>query len=102
MTLVDKVGRANDLTIDYADQRLYWTDLDTNMIESSDMRGEGRPGACWAGGLGLRRWDVPGQGAGCPSAPAASSPLACESQAPPRSSLLLPGLVPLHPLVLLL
>lgn len=34
MTLVDKVGRANDLTIDYADQRLYWTDLDTNMIES--------------------------------------------------------------------
>lgn len=42
MTLVDKVGRANDLTIDYADQRLYWTDLDTNMIESSNMLGEGR------------------------------------------------------------
>lgn len=41
MTLVDKVGRANDLTIDYADQRLYWTDLDTNMIESSNMLGEG-------------------------------------------------------------
>lgn len=40
MTLVDKVGRANDLTIDYADQRLYWTDLDTNMIESSNMLGE--------------------------------------------------------------
>ncbi|XP_027714286.1 low-density lipoprotein receptor-related protein 5-like, partial [Vombatus ursinus] len=37
ITLVDKVGRANDLTIDYADQRLYWTDLDTNMIESSNM-----------------------------------------------------------------
>ncbi|XP_012580569.1 PREDICTED: low-density lipoprotein receptor-related protein 5 [Condylura cristata] len=37
VTLVDKVGRANDLTIDYADQRLYWTDLDTNMIESSNM-----------------------------------------------------------------
>lgn len=42
VTLVDKVGRANDLTIDYADQRLYWTDLDTNMIESSNMLGEGR------------------------------------------------------------
>lgn len=48
MTLVDKVGRANDLTIDYADQRLYWTDLDTNMIESSNMLGEGRAGACWS------------------------------------------------------
>ncbi|KAL4830050.1 hypothetical protein H8958_013925 [Nasalis larvatus] len=42
MTLVDKVGRANDLTIDYADQRLYWTDLDTNMIESSNMLGQER------------------------------------------------------------
>uniref|UniRef100_A0A8C9P8W0 Low-density lipoprotein receptor-related protein 5 n=1 Tax=Spermophilus dauricus TaxID=99837 RepID=A0A8C9P8W0_SPEDA len=42
MTLVDKVGRANDLTIDYADQRLYWTDLDTNMIESSNMLGQDR------------------------------------------------------------
>lgn len=39
ITLVDKVGRANDLTIDYADQRLYWTDLDTSMIESSNMLG---------------------------------------------------------------
>lgn len=48
MTLVDKVGRANDLTIDYADQRLYWTDLDTNMIESSNMLGEG----WWALGAG--------------------------------------------------
>ncbi|XP_068117072.1 low-density lipoprotein receptor-related protein 5 [Hyperolius riggenbachi] len=42
ITLVDKLGRANDLTIDYADQRLYWTDLDTNMIQSSDMLGENR------------------------------------------------------------
>lgn len=50
MTLVDKVGRANDLTIDYADQRLYWTDLDTNMIESSNMLGEGRRG--WRASLG--------------------------------------------------
>ncbi|XP_066506010.1 low-density lipoprotein receptor-related protein 5 isoform X2 [Hoplias malabaricus] len=39
ITLVDKVGRANGLTIDYADQRLYWTDLDTCMIESTNMQG---------------------------------------------------------------
>lgn len=54
MTLVDKVGRANDLTIDYADQRLYWTDLDTNMIESSNMLGESRwvlPGGGTPGGV---------------------------------------------------
>ncbi|XP_048829271.1 LOW QUALITY PROTEIN: low-density lipoprotein receptor-related protein 5 [Brienomyrus brachyistius] len=42
VTLVDKVGRANGLTIDYADQRLYWTDLDTCMIESSNMLGQQR------------------------------------------------------------
>ncbi|KAG5273414.1 hypothetical protein AALO_G00151070 [Alosa alosa] len=42
VTLVDKVGRANGLTIDYIDQRLYWTDLDTCMIESSNMLGEDR------------------------------------------------------------
>ncbi|XP_020639840.3 low-density lipoprotein receptor-related protein 5 [Pogona vitticeps] len=42
ITLVDKVGRANDLTIDYEDQRLYWTDLDTSMIESSNMLGQER------------------------------------------------------------
>ncbi|TTJ07848.1 Low-density lipoprotein receptor-related protein 5 [Bagarius yarrelli] len=39
ITLVDKVGRANGLTIDYMDQRLYWTDLDTCMIESTNMQG---------------------------------------------------------------
>lgn len=39
ITLVDKVGRANGLTIDYVDQRLYWTDLDTCMIESTNMQG---------------------------------------------------------------
>lgn len=38
-TLVDKVGRANGLTIDYAEHRLYWTDLDTCMIESTNMQG---------------------------------------------------------------
>ncbi|XP_018608191.1 low-density lipoprotein receptor-related protein 5-like isoform X1 [Scleropages formosus] len=41
-TLVDKVGRANGLTIDHMDQRMYWTDLDTCMIESSDMLGQQR------------------------------------------------------------
>lgn len=38
-TLVDKVGRANGLTIDYVAHRLYWTDLDTCMIESTNMQG---------------------------------------------------------------
>ncbi|KAF7248252.1 Low-density lipoprotein receptor-related protein 6 [Varanus komodoensis] len=38
-TLVPNVGRANGLTIDYAKRRLYWTDLDTNLIESSNMLG---------------------------------------------------------------
>ncbi|KAL4613478.1 low-density lipoprotein receptor-related protein 5-like isoform X1 [Arapaima gigas] len=42
VTLVDKVGRANGLTIDHVDQRMYWTDLDTCMIESSDMLGQQR------------------------------------------------------------
>ena len=38
-TLVADVGRANGLTIDYAERRLYWTDLDTTLIESSNMLG---------------------------------------------------------------
>lgn len=67
MTLVDKVGRANDLTIDYADQRLYWTDLDTNMIESSNMLGESRA-------------------QGHPSAPSALRSLARESSGPTRGA----------------
>lgn len=41
LTLVADVGRANGLTIDYAERRLYWTDLDTTLIESSDMLGNG-------------------------------------------------------------
>ncbi|XP_062917915.1 low-density lipoprotein receptor-related protein 5-like isoform X1 [Mobula hypostoma] len=40
--LVDRVGRANGLTIDYVEKRLYWTDLDTSMIESSNMLGQQR------------------------------------------------------------
>lgn len=39
-TLVPNVGRANGLTIDYVKRRLYWTDLDTNLIESSNMLGK--------------------------------------------------------------
>ncbi|GFU58759.1 low-density lipoprotein receptor-related protein 5 [Nephila pilipes] len=35
--LIGKVGRANALTIDYIDQRLYWIDLDSKKIESSDL-----------------------------------------------------------------
>lgn len=42
ITLVPNVGRANGLTIDYAERRLYWTDLDTTLIESSNMLGESR------------------------------------------------------------
>lgn len=41
-TLVADVGRANGLTIDYAERRLYWTDLDTTLIESSNMLGNHR------------------------------------------------------------
>lgn len=40
VTLVADVGRANGLTIDYSERRLYWTDLDTTLIESSNMLGE--------------------------------------------------------------
>lgn len=40
VTLVADVGRANGLTIDYSERRLYWTDLDTTLIESSNMFGE--------------------------------------------------------------
>lgn len=40
ITLVPNVGRANGLTIDYAERRLYWTDLDTTLIESSNMLGK--------------------------------------------------------------
>lgn len=48
ITLVADVGRANGLTIDYAERRLYWTDLDTTLIESSNMLGKfERGGALW-------------------------------------------------------
>ncbi len=37
--IMRNVGRANGLTIDFADQRLFWTDLDANLIESADLTG---------------------------------------------------------------
>lgn len=37
-----ELGRAHSLTIDYADQRLYWVDLDGNEIVSSNMTGGDR------------------------------------------------------------
>jgi len=40
MVVVPELGRANGLTIDYLERRLYWTDLDTNLIESADLLGK--------------------------------------------------------------
>lgn len=40
--IVPKVGRANGLTIDYVQHRLYWTELGQHVIESSDLEGKGR------------------------------------------------------------
>ena len=37
--IMRNVGRANGLTIDFGDSRLYWTDLDANIIESADLTG---------------------------------------------------------------
>ena len=39
VVIMQNVGRANGLTIDFADSRLYWTDLDSNIIESADLTG---------------------------------------------------------------
>lgn len=38
--LITKMGRAQDLTIDYLERRLYWTNEDGHSIKSSDMLGE--------------------------------------------------------------
>ena len=38
--LINNLGRAQDLTIDYVDRRLYWTDIDNRNIQSSDMLGK--------------------------------------------------------------
>lgn len=40
--LLTQVGRVNSLSVDHEEQRLYWTDLDANTIESSDLSGERR------------------------------------------------------------
>nr|XP_050041186.1 low-density lipoprotein receptor-related protein 6-like isoform X1 [Dermacentor andersoni] len=42
MHLLTQIGRVNSLTIDHAEQRLYWTDIDANHIESCDMAGKRR------------------------------------------------------------
>lgn len=38
--LVTKIGRTQDLTIDYQERRLYWTNLDNHSIVSCDMNGD--------------------------------------------------------------
>lgn len=40
--LLERLGRANGLTIDFVESRLFWTELDTPAIESSDLSGENR------------------------------------------------------------
>jgi hypothetical protein len=40
--LLEKLGRANGLTIDFTESRLFWTSLDTPAIESSDLNGLNR------------------------------------------------------------
>jgi low density lipoprotein receptor-related protein 5/6 len=40
--ILEKLGRANGLTIDFVEGRLYWTELDTPAIESSDLSGQNR------------------------------------------------------------
>ncbi|XP_050692314.1 low-density lipoprotein receptor-related protein 6-like [Eriocheir sinensis] len=40
--IITKMGRGNGLTIDFKDNRLYWTDIDNLMIESSDLSGYNR------------------------------------------------------------
>lgn len=42
MRLSTQVGRVNSLSVDHGAQRLYWTDLDANTIESSDLSGDHR------------------------------------------------------------
>ncbi|XP_005110515.1 low-density lipoprotein receptor-related protein 6 isoform X2 [Aplysia californica] len=37
--LISKIGHVQDLTIDYVDRRLYWTDVSDHSIKSSDMNG---------------------------------------------------------------
>lgn len=38
--VVSNVGRAKSLTIDYAELRIYWVDIDNNVIEGADLVGK--------------------------------------------------------------
>lgn len=38
--LISHIGHAQDLTIDYLERRLYWTDVNNHTIMSSDMNGK--------------------------------------------------------------
>ncbi|KAG8179495.1 hypothetical protein JTE90_027207 [Oedothorax gibbosus] len=40
--LISKLGRPNGITIDYIERRVYWIDLDSKKIESSDLSGNQR------------------------------------------------------------
>ena len=38
--LIENIGRANGLTIDYIERRIYWTDLDKRHIQSANLEGQ--------------------------------------------------------------
>lgn len=40
LVLIDDGGRANGLTIDYTERRIYWADLDNRHIQSANLVGE--------------------------------------------------------------
>ncbi|CAL4165319.1 unnamed protein product, partial [Meganyctiphanes norvegica] len=40
--IVTDMGRANGLTVDFKDNRLFWIDIDLNRIESSDLDGKNK------------------------------------------------------------
>ncbi|XP_023239238.1 low-density lipoprotein receptor-related protein 6-like [Centruroides sculpturatus] len=40
--IISKVKRANGLTIDYTDRRIFWIDIDSKIIESADLTGGNR------------------------------------------------------------
>ncbi|KAG1652486.1 Low-density lipoprotein receptor-related protein 6 [Nymphon striatum] len=40
--IIDRISRANGITIDYDEKRLYWVDIDEHTIESCDLAGKRR------------------------------------------------------------